>query len=239
MLEKQQTVVKRMEKTQLLNRIKGKLIVSCQALEGEPLYGSHIMARMALAADEGGAVAIRANGMEDISAIKQATNLPIIGLVKRDYENSNVYITPTKREVDELLKVGVDVIAIDATKRERPNGESIEELISYIKEHNKFILADISTVDEGLYALKLGVDFVSTTLSGYTEYTKREEPGPDMELVERLVNVTNAPIFAEGRIGNPKEAKEMIQKGAHTVIVGSAITRPQYITKIFVDGLLD
>ncbi|MFD2044536.1 N-acetylmannosamine-6-phosphate 2-epimerase [Ornithinibacillus salinisoli] len=228
-----------MEKTQLLEQIKGKLIVSCQALEDEPLHGPHIMARMAMAADVGGAVAIRANGSDDISAIKHATKLPIIGLVKRVYENSHVYITPTKKEVDELLDVGVDVIALDATNRKRPNGDSLEEIIRYVKEKEQLILADISTVEEGLHALHLGADFISTTLSGYTDYTVREQPGPDVELVEKLVHATDAPIFAEGRIECPNDAKRMIQKGAHTVVVGSAITRPQHITKVFVDGMND
>ncbi|MUK87397.1 putative N-acetylmannosamine-6-phosphate 2-epimerase [Ornithinibacillus sp. L9] len=223
----------------MLKQIKGKLIVSCQALENEPLHGSDIMAKMALAADIGGAVAIRANGSDDIAAIKQVTKLPIIGLVKRIYSGSDVYITPTKKEVDELLQVGVDMIAIDATVRDRPNEESLPDLIQYMKAHDQLILADISTVEEGIHAIDLGADFVSTTLSGYTEYTKREQSGPDIELVEKLVHATDAPVFAEGRIESPTVAKQMIQKGAHTVVVGSAITRPQCITKSFVDGLSD
>ncbi len=117
----------------MLKKIYRKLIVSCQALEDEPLHSSFIMGRMAKAAKEGGAVAIRAQGVEDINEIKKVTSLPIIGIVKRNYEDSDIYITSTKREVDELLSTNCEMIALDATKRVRPHNEKLEELINYIK----------------------------------------------------------------------------------------------------------
>ncbi|MDC3413817.1 N-acetylmannosamine-6-phosphate 2-epimerase [Aquibacillus sp. 3ASR75-11] len=226
-----------MDNSKILGKLKGKLIVSCQALEGEPFHGAEMMAKMALAAEQGGAEGIRSNGYEDIVAIRKVTKLPIIGLIKRRYENSSVYITPTKREIDALLKAGVNVIALDCTKRKRPNGEKLQDLIPYIQNHNTLVLADISTIDEGLDALDLGVDCVSTTLSGYTEYTNTGRTKPDFKLVEELTKQTRCPVFAEGRINTPQEAKQMLEKGAHAVIVGTAITRPQLITKAFVEGI--
>ncbi|MFC3018193.1 N-acetylmannosamine-6-phosphate 2-epimerase [Virgibacillus litoralis] len=226
-----------MEKTKFLKQIKGNLIVSCQALEDEPLHGSCIMAKMAFAATIGGAAAIRANGYQDIIAIKQETNLPIIGLVKRDYPDSSIYITPTQKEIDELLKANADMIAIDATHRKRPNGEEIQRLINYIKKHDKLVMADISTVEEGLAAVELGADCISTTLSGYTEETQRLSTGPDLELVKALCQKTEVPVIAEGRIKSPQEALVLLKNGAHSVVVGSAITRPQNITESFTEVL--
>ncbi|MFC4025097.1 N-acetylmannosamine-6-phosphate 2-epimerase [Oceanobacillus longus] len=226
-----------MEKSEMLNKVKGKLIVSCQALEDEPLHGSQVMAKMAVAAEQGGAAGIRANGSDDIKAIKKVTNLPIIGLVKRNYEDSEVYITATKKEIDELLHAGVDMIALDATRRKRPNDENLYDLINYIKQQGVLVLADISTVEEGLRALEDGADCVSTTLSGYTSYTKSEACGPDIGLVEELCRLTSQPVIAEGRVNKPEEVSMLLEKGAHAVVVGSAITRPQHITEKFVRAL--
>lgn len=216
-----------------INIVKNKLIVSCQALEDEPLHGSEIMAKMALAAKKGGAVAIRANSGIDIKAIKKEVDLPIIGLVKKDYDDSEVYITPTKKEIDELIDAGVDVIALDATFRRRPNNVSLEELIDYIHTHNILVLADISNLEEGINACKYGADMISTTLSGYTPYTEAQNDSPDFELVKELLKETDKPIFAEGRIQTPEEAVKMFEYGAHSVVVGSAITRPRLITEKF------
>ena len=149
------------------------LIVSCQALPDEPLHSSFIMSKLALAAYEGGAVGIRANTKEDIEAIKAEVPLPVIGIVKRDYEGSEVFITATSKEVDELIASGCDVIALDATKQERPQ-ETLAELVAYIREHSPHteIMADISTVEEAINADQLGFDYIGTTLRGYTHYTK-------------------------------------------------------------------
>lgn len=226
-----------MEKDQFLSLIKKRLIVSCQALEDEPLHGASYMAKMAAAAIEGGAVAIRANSATDIEAIKQYNKIPVIGLVKRNYSDSDVYITPTKKEIDELLEVGTDVIALDATKRKRPNNEDLKDLFDYIHSNDTLILADVSNFEEGITAFDLGADMVSTTLSGYTDYTQYDLEGPDMTLVEELAKYTEQPIIAEGRVNTPEEARITLEKGAYAVIVGSAITRPQLITKRFVDAL--
>lgn len=209
--------------------LKGKLIVSCQALDYEPLFSSAIMARMAVAAKEGGAVAIRANTVVDIQAIKEATGLPVVGLIKRDYADSDIYITATRKEVDELMEAGVDLVALDATRRARPNGETLEELVAHMKQRGQKIMADISTLEEALYAESIGIDCVSTTLSGYTPHS-RQEKGPDYDLVQQASAQLSIPVIAEGKIESPEQAARMLELGAHAVVVGSAITRPQLIT---------
>lgn len=226
-----------MDKDDFLQRINEELIVSCQALEDEPLHGSKHMAKMSLAAQIGGAAAIRANGIEDIIEIKKTVDLPIIGLIKRDYPDSPVFITPTLKEIKELIDVEVDVIAIDATKQRRPNDEKLEDLVNYIKDNsNCIIMADISTFEEAIEAFHLGVDIVATTLSGYTSYTENR-PKPDIPLVKKIAEEIQIPIIAEGNIETPKEAVEAMKAGASSVVVGSAITRPQILTQKFVSAI--
>jgi N-acylglucosamine-6-phosphate 2-epimerase len=214
----------------------GSLIVSCQALADEPLHGSHIMAKMAIAAQVGGAKGIRANSGEDIKAIKDVVDLPVIGIVKQDYTNSPVYITPTMKEVDEVVASGAEIVAIDATCRPRPDGRSLETFIKDIRTTypNVFIMADISTYEEGLRSMELGVDIISTTLSGYTEETK-DVVIPNFSLLSKLVTTTDIPIICEGGIQTPDQFKEALELGAYACVVGSAITRPQLITKKFTD----
>jgi N-acylglucosamine-6-phosphate 2-epimerase len=220
----------------VFEQLKGKLVVSCQALEHEPLHGADVMGKMAKAACVGGASGIRANGAVDVKAIKGYVDLPIIGLVKRDYPQCDVYITATRKEADELIWEGVDMIAIDATTRPRPNGESLESLISYLKVKGQTIMADISTYEEAVNVVRLGVDCVSTTMSGYTPYSP-QQCEPDFKLLKRLVDTLHIPVFAEGRISTPEEVAKALDIGAHTVVVGSAITRPQEITKKFVQSI--
>ncbi|HBG0172730.1 TPA: N-acetylmannosamine-6-phosphate 2-epimerase [Clostridioides difficile] len=220
----------------MLDKVKGRLIVSCQALEDEPLHNPFIMGRMAKAAMEGGAVGIRAQGVEDIIEIKKVTGLPVIGIIKRNYEDSDIYITPTKKEVDELLTTGCEMIALDATNRVRPNNEDLKELIKYIKENGVLVMADISNYDEAIKAQEYGVDCVSTTLSGYTPYTKTLE-GPDFVLMERLVKDLEIPVIAEGKVNTPQDLKKVFELGVHSSVVGSAITRPQLITEKFVKAI--
>lgn len=222
----------------LFEKIRGGLIVSCQALEGEPLFGDGIMAKMAVAAKSGGAVGIRANSFRDIVQIKEAVDLPIIGLIKKQYGDNEVYITPTMTEVSKVVESGADVVAIDCTKRERPDGKRLKSLIKEIKEKYPHILimADISVVEEALYAENLGVDIISTTLSGYTSYSPQIE-GPDFDLIKDLVDKLNIPLIAEGRISSPEEAKRCLELGATSVVVGGAITRPKQITEKFVKGI--
>ncbi len=217
----------------MLNKIKGKLIVSCQALEDEPLHHPMIMAKMALAAKIGGAVAIRSNSAQDIIAIKKEVDLPVIGLYKKSYMDSDVFITPTKKEVLALINSGCDMIAIDATNRKRPNGELLHHLIAYIHEHGRLAMADISTLEEAITAESLGFDCVSTTLSGYTPYSPQQEE-PDYDLIQDCVDNLSIPVIAEGRISEQEQLRKVLACKPYAVVIGSAITRPQLITEKFV-----
>ena len=220
---------------EVLKSIKGGLIVSCQALEDEPLHSSYIMMRMAKAALEGGAIGIRANSPEDCKEIKNNVNLPMISIYKRVYGTSNVYITPTINEVKELLPIKPEIIAVDATRRERPDGKSLEEFFKEIREvYDGLLLADISDLEEGIKAEKIGFDMVSTTLSGYTDYTL-DRSKPDIELIKSLRESIKIPIIAEGNIDSPENAMKCLEAGAWAIVVGGAITRPQLITKKFVE----
>lgn len=220
-----------------MNNLRRGLIVSCQALEEEPLYGSGIMSKMALAAKVGGAVGFRANGVDDIGDIKKVCDLPVIGIIKKAYPGYEVYITPSMKEINELIKVNPDIIALDATMRPRPEFDSPEKFIKAIKEKfNVRIMADISNYEEGLNAYYAGVDLIATTLSGYTNYTLNREK-PDIELIRKLSSNINVPIIAEGHVDTPEQASECLKAGAYAVVVGSAITRPHLITKRFVDQI--
>ncbi|TXJ13245.1 N-acetylmannosamine-6-phosphate 2-epimerase [Brachyspira aalborgi] len=221
---------------EIFNQIKGKLIVSCQALEDEPLYSSFIMGKMALAATQAGAGGIRANTISDIKEIKKNTNLPIIGIIKRNYGNCNVYITPTIKEVDELVEEGVDIIAIDSTRRQRPDNVELECFVKNIKEKypNQIVMGDISNVDEAVYSEKIGVDIVSTTLCGYTDYTKGDNP---LNTLQEVLKAVKIPVIAEGNLDTPEKAKKSIQMGALAVVVGGAITRPKQIAEKFIKAI--
>ncbi|QLG42788.1 N-acetylmannosamine-6-phosphate 2-epimerase [Paenibacillus taichungensis] len=216
----------------MLEKLHLGLIVSCQALADEPLHGAAMMARMAAAAEEGGAAGIRANGAADVRAIKQTVSLPVIGIVKRNYPDSAVYITPTLREIDELLEAGADIIAFDATRQSRPENYTLEQITAYLNANKAVSMADISILEEALYAESLGVSCVSTTLSGYTTYSRQQE-GPNLELLEMSAQQLKIPVIAEGRISKPSQVEEALDLGAYAVVVGSAITRPQLITRQF------
>ncbi|KXA16730.1 N-acetylmannosamine-6-P epimerase [Fusobacterium equinum] len=219
-----------------IEALRGKLIVSCQALPEEPLHSSYIMSRMAYAAYVGGASGIRANTVVDIHEIKKTVDLPIIGIIKEVYGENPVYITPTMKEISALVAEGVDVIAIDGTKRERPDGNTLEALMKEAKEKypKQLFMADISSVEEAVEAERLGFDFVGTTLVGYTEYTKGNLPLVELEKVLKAVSI---PVIGEGNLDTPEKAKNALQLGAFAVVVGGAITRPQQITKKFVDEM--
>ena len=215
-----------------IDNLQGKLIVSCQALSNEPLHSSFIMGRMALAANEGGAAGIRANTKEDIKEIQSQVDLPIIGIVKRDYEDSIVYITPTMKEVDELMEVKPEIIAVDATGALRPGNVTLDDFFHQIKEKypDQLLMADCSTVEEALHADELGFDFIGTTMVGYTEQSQGDK-------IEENVAGAKHKVIAEGNINTPEKAKRVIELGAYSVVVGSIITRPQLITKSFADAL--
>lgn len=225
-------------KEKIFAQINRQLIVSCQALPEEPLHSSFIMGRMAYAAMLGGAKGIRANSVEDIKEIKSTVNLPIIGIIKSVYEGSDVFITPTLKEIELLYQEGVDIIALDATKRIRPDGKTISEIFPVIREKYKdqIFMADCSTYEEAKEAYRLGFDCLGTTLCGYTEYTKGKNL-PDVELVEKLVKDFSIPIIAEGGIWTPEQLKRVFDLGVHAAVVGTAITRPMEITKRFMKAI--
>ncbi|MGN1328988.1 MAG: N-acetylmannosamine-6-phosphate 2-epimerase [Eubacterium sp.] len=227
-----------MTNEKILEKIKGGLIVSCQALETEPLYDSYIMSKMAWAAFLGGAVGIRANTVVDIKAIKEKVDLPLIGIIKQVYPDSDVYITPTMKEVDALVEAGCEIIAVDATKRLRPNGITFGKFFTEVRSKypNQLFMADTSCFEEGALAEELGCDIIGTTMSGYTPYTKGTSL-PDFTLMERYVKELNAPVIAEGGIWYPEQLKKAIDIGVHAAVVGTAITRPMDITKRFVGAL--
>ena len=220
----------------MLDQIKGKLVISCQALPGEPLHSPMIMGRMALAAKNAGAAGIRAQGVEDIIEIKQVTGLPVIGIIKRNYPDSEVFITATKKEVQELLATDCEMIALDATIRPRPNGELLQDLLDQIHAANRLAMADCSTVEEAKIAEEIGFDCVSTTLAGYTSYSTQTS-GPDVELVKQLVKDCQIPVIAEGKIHTPEQLKEVMNLGVYSAVVGGAITRPQEIAQRFIAKL--
>ena len=223
---------------QILDQIKGGLIVSCQALSTEPLYDSYIMSKMAYAASLGGAVGIRANTVVDILAIRERVSLPVIGIIKEVYPDSDVYITPTMKEVDALVEIGCEIIAVDATNRTRPNGVSFEEFFREVraKYPDQLFMADTSCFEEGKLALELGFDLLGPTMSGYTPYTKGT-PLPDFNLMKRYKEELGATVIAEGGIWVPEQLVEAFANGAHAAVVGTAITRPMDITKRFVNAL--
>ena len=225
-----------------IQSLKGNLIVSCQALPDEPLHSSFIMGRMAKAAKQGGASGIRANTPVDIKEIQNQVDLPIIGIIKKDYDDSKVYITPTMDEIDQLVATGVEIIALDATEDLRPNGKNIDDFYKEIKEKypDQLLMADCSTIAEAIHADELGFDFVGTTLVGYTDQSKGHKiEANDFEILREIIKNVKAMVIAEGNINTPEKAKRVIELGAYSVVVGSIITRPQVITKNFVDKLAE
>ena len=228
----------RYSKQEILERIKGQLIVSCQALPSEPLYVEEksIMYLMARAAKQAGSPCIRTSSIRDVTAIKEETGLPVIGIIKIVYDGYDSYITPTMKEVDQLYAADADIIALDCTMRKRGDGTEINEFIAQIKEKypDAILMADISTYEEGVKAWKCGVDFVGTTLSGYTDYSPKVD-GPDVELVKKLSQNIDIPVIAEGKVHYPDQAVEMLEAGAYAVVVGGAITRPLEIATRFMN----
>lgn len=220
-----------------LTELRRGLIVSCQAGPHEPLYGPVFMAAMARAADAGGAVAIRANGPADIAAIRAAVAIPIIGIYKIALPGFEVRITPTLDHARQIAAAGTDLIALDATTRPRPGGLTAAELIARVREATgRPVVADIATMEEGIAAAAAGADAVATTLSGYTGDSPAQND-PDYELIRQLAPVLPVPLIAEGRIATPEQAERALTLGAYAVVVGSAITRPQWITERFVARL--
>ncbi|WP_122641595.1 N-acetylmannosamine-6-phosphate 2-epimerase [Luxibacter massiliensis] len=223
-----------------IENLRGRLIVSCQALPDEPLHSSLIMGRMARAAEEGGAKGIRANTKEDIEEIKKNVGLPVIGIVKRDYDDSPVYITPTMKEIDELMEVKPEIIAVDATEALRPGGLALDVFYRDIRHKYpaQLLMADCSTIEEACYADELGFDFIGTTLVGYTSQSKGDEIAKnDFEIIRTILEKVRHPVIAEGNINTPAKARRVLELGCFSVVVGSIITRPQIITRTFTEEI--
>ncbi|MGX7014460.1 N-acetylmannosamine-6-phosphate 2-epimerase [Vagococcus silagei] len=221
-------------------KINKGLIVSCQALEDEPLHSSFIMSRMARAAKEAGAIGIRANSVVDIQAIKDTVSLPIIGIIKEVYPDSDVFITPTLKEVRAVCATGVEIVAMDATTRVRPNGEKLAEIVATIKNEypDTLLMADTASLEDVAYAEKLGFDFIGTTLYGYTESTRNANiADQNFEHLKAIIAQTTLPVIVEGKIDTPEKARKSLELGGFSVVCGGAITRPQEITKRFIDEI--
>lgn len=219
---------------ELIKKMHKGLIVSCQALDGNPLKHPFIMSSMALAAELGGAVAIRANGPEDISEIKKRVTIPVIGIYKTERSLETPYITPDFEHAEAIGRLGVEIIALDATDRPRKNGVKAKELIKEIKDKLKvLVMADVSTFEEGVEAAKNGADLVATTLSGYTDYSPCTKH-PDFELIRKLKQTIDVPVIAEGRFTSPEDIRKGFEMGAHSIVVGKAITNVKFITEMFI-----
>lgn len=220
-----------------LYSLRGGLIVSCQAKVGEPMRDPRIMAAVAQSVVMGGAKAVRANLPDQIEAIRAAVDVPIFGIYKRDYPDSEVFITPTLDEARAVVAAGCDVLTVEATARQRPRGQSLTAFMHAIKaEFDLPVMADISTHAEGVHAVALGADLIATTLSGYTPYSPQQS-APDFDLIETLARSVDVPVIAEGRIATPTDARRAFDCGAFAVVVGSMITRPGHITAAFLRGL--
>lgn len=217
----------------VLERLRGGLVVSCQAEVGSPLRDPYIISRLARAAELGGAVGLRVQGFADVEAVRAVTALPIIGLTKTVREDTDVFITPTLAEAVHLAELGVQIVALDATRRPRP--EPLAAMFAEVHAAGAEVMADISTLEEGQAALEAGADILGTTLAGYTPYS-RPLTGPDWTLMDELC-AAGLPFAAEGRISTPAEAAGALGRGAAFVVVGSAITRPDVVTRWYVQAL--
>ena len=215
----------------MLTSLRGGLIVSCQSYPSEPLRNPEAMCLIAQSVALGGAVGIRAQGIRDIELIHETVHLPQIGLWKVGAEG--VFITPTLEHALAVAKAGAEIVAIDGTRRPRPDGLTLAATIAAIHYRTgALVMADAGSFDDGLAAQDAGADIVGTTLSGYTGEIPKTT-GPDVGLLSRLVAALSVPIFAEGRIHTPEQARAAIEVGAYAVVVGTAITHPTSITQWF------
>ncbi len=224
-------------RTAALERLHGGLVVSCQAREGNPLHGPIFMAAMAAAAVAGGAVGIRANGVDDIGAIREAVGpeIPVMGISKLELPDGSLFITPTVASAEAIIAAGADLVALEATPRPRPGGETLAQVVEGIHAAGGLAMADCGTFEDARLAVDAGADAVGTTMSGYVGGPKLD--GPDFELIERMVTELPVPVFAEGRFWTREDARRALDLGASFVVVGTAITNPQAITERFIAAL--
>jgi N-acylglucosamine-6-phosphate 2-epimerase len=214
----------------VLEEIRSRLVVSCQAYPGEPMRDPAIMTAVARAVADGGAAAIRAQGIDDLHSIRAAVSLPLIGLVKRGH--GGVFITPTRADCIEVAHTGAEVVALDGTTRPRPDGSTLTECIDAIHQHGALAMADCGSLADATASIAAGADCIGTTLAGYTSARPLTD-GPDFDLLQQLLAMSAVPVLAEGRITTPGEAAHALRLGAHAVVVGSAITHPTSITRRF------
>lgn len=224
---------------ELIASLKNGLIVSCQTDGDGPLDPSSMRAAYAVAAEEGGAIAVRIGGADHITVVRRSTDLPIIGFTEGTFTDGWTCITPEMKDIEALITAGADIIALDATPRRRPNGiDGIEFFESVRSNYDLPLIADIATFEEGIRAAEMGADALATTLAGFTEYTRHaSEQEPDLQLIEELARAVQIPVIAQGRIWTPQQAKDALDRGAFAVVAGSAITRPKVITRRFVDAM--
>lgn len=224
--------------TDILKALRGRLIVSCQAYPGEPMLDPRTMAQVAQAAVAGGAAAIRGKGLDDLRAMRAAVDVPLIGLVKVGAEG--VYITPTVKDCLRVVETGCEIVALDGTRRPRPDGRTLAETIAVLKERAPGVLAmaDCGSLGDAIAAHEAGADILGTTLAGYTG-ERPKTGGPDWEFVDQVVALGVAPVFVEGRVHSPADAAEAIRRGAWAVVVGTAITHPTTITGWFADAVAE
>ena len=220
---------------QLLARLRGRLIVSCQAPVSSPLHDPYVIARLALAAERQGAGGVRIDSPSHIAATRALCTVPVVGLHKQVHEGSAVYITPTTAAALGVIEAGADIVAVDATGRHRPHGERLADIVGAIHAHGRLVMADVATDAQGLHAADLGVDVIATTLSGYTDDSVGR-PGPDLGLVERLAAATRVPIICEGRVRSTADVREAFRAGAYAVVVGGAITGVDHLARHFVEA---
>lgn len=221
----------------VLKAMQGGLVVSCQAPRFSPLHNPEIIAAIAQASVQQGAIGVRIDTPDHVETVRQRVDVPLIGLWKQEYANSSVYITPMAEHADAIAQAGADIIAIDATLRPRPDDKTVAELIRHIHDHlGKLVMADVDTLAGAIAAAAAGADMVGTTLYGYTEATQDETP-PGFELLRQMVEQLPIPVICEGGIGSPEMAKEAIALGAHAVVVGTAITGIDILVQRYVKSL--
>jgi N-acylglucosamine-6-phosphate 2-epimerase len=220
----------------VVHKLKDGLIVSCQASAGSPLNHPEIIAALAAAAEQEQAVGVRINGVADIRSVRERVRIPIIGIEKVHTEGCPVYITPTYACLERVVRAGADVVALDCTARPRPESESVEAIVRRARAELQIaIMADVATVEDGLSAAALGVDLVSTTLCGYTDES-RNCSSPAFDLLDRLVREIKVPVVLEGRVHTPDDVRRAFDLGAYAVVVGTAITNVEWLTRRFVQA---
>ncbi len=215
------------------------MIVSCQAEGDDPFNRPELLALFARAAAMGGAVGLRACGGENITAIRAAVDLPVIGITKSMFSDGSVLITADFADVGGLIDAGAQIIALDATQRVRPNGLAGCDFLQAVKQqHDVAVMADVATLDEGIAAGEAGADFVAPTLAGHTPYCPPSSDGePNWALVEGLVKASAVPVIMEGGIWTTAQACRAVDLGVFAVVVGTAITRPRLVTRTFVKAI--